>query len=64
MKTETQKTPTFADIARECLNRFCDGVDWWKSADTSSKHLPCPSCGYPCERMAPRKESNDSTRKP
>jgi hypothetical protein len=49
--SDTQKTPTFADSARECLNRFCDGVDWWKSADTSSKYLPCPSCGYPCERL-------------
>jgi hypothetical protein len=54
MKPEQNKRtikPTFADRARECLNRFCDGVDWWVSVDTSSKYLPCPACGYPCEML-------------
>jgi len=44
--------PYSADV-RHCLNRFCDGPEWWVSKERV-KWLSCPVCGYPCEKLRGR----------
>lgn len=34
---------------RQCLNRYCDGPEWWAFFDESPpEYRECPFCGYPC----------------
>ena len=42
-----------AIFGRQCLNECCDGPEWWGLFDeTPSRHLECPTCGYPCTMEA------------
>lgn len=47
--TLLEQCPADVAVGRHCLNKYCEGPEWWGLFDeTLDKYRECPCCGYQC----------------